>query len=368
MNCCKPRGPGRIRSAHHRWVHPASHLSLAVVVWIVYAASVPAEAGAEGPDPAHSTSIYIENDTFAGTDRNYTNGIKLTWTAAPLADLCEDPRILRLLCPLVEHLPFVNRPNCLHAVSLAIGQNMYTPEDTLTEALIEDDRPYAGILYLALGFHGRDETRMDSLELVLGVVGPHAYAEEAQCLWHDVVKKERPRGWENQLEDEPVVEVFYERKYRVLGSKPSRIVAYDLIPHVGGGLGNLYIYANAGIEGRFGFKVPDNFGTCPIRPGCVTGSAFDEFDPRTPGARNFGIHLFVSLDGQVVARNLYLDGSTFRDSHSVDKKYFVADAMVGIELTIWRFKLSYAYIYRTREWDQQPANHLYGSLTAAVSF
>jgi len=73
---------------------------------------------------------------------------------------------------VIEQLPFVNEPGFQHAVSFSIGQNIYTPEDLERSDLIQDDRPYAGITYLAIGFHSKNSHRMDSLELDLGIVGP----------------------------------------------------------------------------------------------------------------------------------------------------------------------------------------------------
>jgi lipid A 3-O-deacylase len=40
----------------------------------------------------------------------------------------------------------------------------------------------------------------------------------------------------------------------------------------------------------------------------------------------FGWCLFASFEGRAVARNIFLDGNTFTDSHSIDKKTFVGYA------------------------------------------
>jgi lipid A 3-O-deacylase len=79
---------------------------------------------------------------------------------------------------VIEKLPFVNEPGFQHAVSFSIGQNIYTPEDLERSDLIQDDRPYAVITYLAIGLHSKNSHRMDSLELDLGIVGPYSYAEQ----------------------------------------------------------------------------------------------------------------------------------------------------------------------------------------------
>ena len=41
---------------------------------------------------------------------------------------------------------------------------------------------------------------------------------------------------------------------------------WDAISHYGGAIGNLETKANAGGEVRFGWKLPDDFGSTPLRP------------------------------------------------------------------------------------------------------
>ena len=92
-------------------------------------------------------TLYWENDTFGGTDSNYTNGIQLSWSTPYLADNQEDGHLPGWSYPLINRLPFVKNPTAQRAISLSIGQLMFTPEDTRTSEIIEDYRPYAGYLY-----------------------------------------------------------------------------------------------------------------------------------------------------------------------------------------------------------------------------
>ncbi|MBW2561068.1 MAG: DUF2219 family protein, partial [Deltaproteobacteria bacterium] len=59
-----------------------------------------------------------------------------------------------------------------------------------------------------------------------------------------------------------------------------------------------------------------------IRPGSDSNAPLDSTDPRLSRPRRFGFHLFLAANGTAVAHNILLDGNTFRDSHSVDKKHF----------------------------------------------
>jgi hypothetical protein len=308
-------------------------------------------------------SFYIENDVIAGTDRDYTSGMKLNWTSRwyPALGTESDGQDRKgWVSSILDILPFFNKPGDRRALSISIGQSIYTPEDLERSDLILDDRPYAGYTYLGLAVHRTARKTMDTLELDIGIVGPHSYAEDVQEWAHRLFDSGKPRGWSNQLKDEFTLELIYERKWRLAASRLGHGFGYDFIPHLGARVGNVYIYANTGAELRFGWNPPGDFGTCPIRPGCESNAATDMEETR---GRSLGIHLFLNVDGRVVLRDIFLDGNTWKDSHSVDKRYFVADIGGGIGISAKRFKLTYGVIYRTKEFHDQSSNgQIFGTL------
>jgi hypothetical protein len=315
------------------------------------------------PSSSGAFSFYIENDAIAGNDRDYTSGMKLSWTSRwhPAPDIeSRDQDKKGLVSSALNILPFFNRPGDQRALSISVGQTIYTPEDLERSDLIVDDRPYAGYTYLGLSVHRTTPKIMDTLELDIGIVGPHSYAQDVQEWAHRLFDSEEPKGWDNQLQDEFALELIYERKWRLLASKLWQGFGYDFIPHLGARVGNVYIYANTGAEFRFGWNPPGDFGTCPIRPGCEVSGAPDMEGGR---GRPFGIHLFLNVDGRAVLRDIFLDGNTWKDSHSVDKRYFVADLGAGMGISAKRFKLTYGVIYRTKEFHEQSSNgQIFGTL------
>lgn len=320
-------------------------------------------------DPRFNTiTIYWENDALANTDRDYTNGIKLTWSTPYQFDETQT-RLPRWSYPIMNRLPYVKDTSRQRSVSLSVGQNIYTPEDIEEPNLIEDDRPYAGILYLAFGFHSKKERRKDSWEFDIGMVGPNSYAEQTQNRIHNLIGSPRAQGWDHQLEDELSLEAIYETQWRLLEARSEGRFGYDLISHVGARLGNVQFYTNGGAEFRIGWNLAPNFGTCPIRPGCETDSAAND---RMDGAFFYqtkrGLHFFLATDGRLVFRDIFLDGNTFHDSHRVDKKNFVADLMGGIGIVYGRVKASYAYVYRTKQFETQDDPQIFGAFTLSYSF
>ncbi len=146
-------------------------------------------------------------------------------------------------------------------------------------------------------------------------------------------------------------------------------LGYDVIPHAGFGFGNFFVYANGGGEVRSGFNLPNDFGSFTIRPGCESNASFDERNPRFFRPRHrVGLHVFAAVAGKAVMRNILLDGNTLKDSHRVDKKPFTADLLGGVSLIVYRFKLKYALVYRTKEFETQEEEELFGSITLSVSY
>jgi hypothetical protein len=328
--------------------------------------SGPCEALVLDDDPESDTTftLYWENDSFTGTDRNYTNGFKLTW-AKPYSRTQEaSGGVTRWM---IDHLPFINDPGAHRGISLSIGQNIYTPENTQTEDLIEDERPYAGFSYIGFGFLSRKGRRRDVWEIDIGVVGPWSQAETVQNFVHDFLNVGRANGWDNQLENELGLEVICESKWRLWQSPQWHNFGADIVPHLGGRMGNIAIYANTGLEFRLGWYVPKDFGTCPIRPGCDIGDA-DTGVADGYEQSKYGIHFFTSIDGRFVIRDLFLDGNTFQESHSVEKKLFVADLMTGIAVRFGSLQLSYAFTVRTKEYEEQEKNHNFGAFNASYTF
>ena len=323
---------------------------------------------AEGEEKLGTFSLYFENDLFANTDQGYTNGIKLSWISPDLTGYAESGKLPDWSLPYVRWLPFINEPGFQRNVALCMGQNIYTPEDISREDLIEDDRPYAGWAYMGIAFHSKNERRLDTMEFQLGIVGPASGAEQAQKLVHSKIDDQRPNGWDNQLKNEPGLAIIYERKLRVLQGGAREAPGFDAIAHIGGALGNVYTYANAGMEARAGWNIPPDFGDSIIRPGGDTNAPASARDPRLSGKHGYSLYVFSAVSGRAVLRDIFLDGNTFTASHSVDKKYFVADLCVGVSLLFYRFKLSYARVFRTKEFDGQKYNPSFGSITLSFSW
>ena len=333
----------------------------------------PAMAAGAGDDSC-VINIQVENDLFgSGADNHYTHGFRASYlfplrTQGRQRDCIPFEDAFRTVAETASD-PFkrflAERTN---RISLILGQSIFTPDDIENPNLIPDDRPYAGWLYVGAGLEsssgGEGRPFLEKFEINLGMVGPASLAEEVQTKWHALIDTRTPRGWDHQLKNEPGLVLSYERKWpfrKALGG------GYDaeLAPSAGLTLGNIYTYGAAGAMARIGHNVPDDYGPPRIRPGLQGSDTFAAL-PGREGA--FGWYLFAGFEGRAVARNIFLDGNSFADSHSVDKRPLVGDLQVGLVATYGPARLGFTNVFRTREFRGQDKIDEFGSITLSVRF
>jgi hypothetical protein len=241
-----------------------------------------------------------------------------------------------------------------------VQQAIFTPRNTATQIPDPRDRPYAGWLNASFGLIGETGALLDQVSLSFGMVGPASSGHEAQRLVHDIRGIDSPHGWAHQLRNEPTVQLHYQRSWRALAAYAfSSDYGIDLTPHAGLAVGNVYTFANAGATVRIGKDLQQDYGPPRIGPS-VPGSGF--FVPRS----TFGWYVFAGLEGRAVARNMFLDGNSFVESPSVDKRFLDADLQAGVALTFNQLRLSYTQVWRTKEFSGQPAPEKFGAVSASI--
>lgn len=248
---------------------------------------------------------------------------------------------------------------------ILLGQQIFTPKDTLADKPDPDDRPYAGWAFGGIGLiQDTERRRFDHFELLAGVVGPTAFGETVQNDWHQYIGVAEAEGWDHQIHDEPGVMLTYERKYRFLASMGNGYGA-DFIPEAGATIGNVMTYGQVGGLLRIGRNLEADYGPVRMRPS-LSGTSYFNSDALVG---DFGFYFFVGAQGRAVARNIFLDGNTFRDSRDVDSKALVADLTGGVSL-FWTeaVKLDVMAIHRTREFGGQDKASDYAGINLTVGF
>lgn len=279
--------------------------------------------------------LFVENDMLAGTDRYYTNGIKfgVGKVLESVGKLLEPPSN-RLLHWLTDAGPGTS-------VGLFVGQNMYTPRNIRIAENQPYDRPWAAWLYLGGVAQRVKADRLDTVELDVGMVGPAALGEQVQSKWHALIGAPQPRGWANQIPNEPAFLVAYLQKRRFGGGN------IQVVPHAGVTVGTVMTLARVGGIVRAGHNMT-GFGPDTVEPG---GAMLQSIRRAADGGKPSGFewYLFAGGDYRLVVRNIFLDGTLFRDSPSVDRRNTVYDLTVGLALRYKQLNFSLTRVRRSEE-------------------
>lgn len=337
----------------------------------------------------------LENDLFADTDQNYTNGVSFTAVSHDMVGKLKPeclPAPIRLHAELIRYLNpgfWTDADNPAHAQNVVVkfGQAMFTPKDFARTDLITDDRPYAGLLYVGMSWNRRKhETQseiemLDTREITLGVIGPMSLARQTQNIIHNIKAIDKFEGWSNQLGNEPALQMALDQKFKTYQG-PGAIApgfSADFIRSLGLQLGNIETSATAGIEGRVGWNIPNDFGTYPIRPGAenrppsaASIHGGDGKGPQYLTRPQAGIHLFGTVETKLVLHDFSLDGNLFQSSHSVTRRPWIAQAALGLSaqspVAGHGVKLALMRVWRTREFEEQGPSHAYGSVSLSMDF
>lgn len=280
----------------------------------------------------------LENDKWGdGADRHYTHGTRIARSSDAT------PQWIRRLAA-----PF----RCLACTSpgefkLELGQEIYTPENTWTTALVVDDRPYAGWAYGAMTLSGERAVggrrrALNEVRLEVGVIGPAAGASRTQALMHRERDIDVAQGWSHQLENEPGAVLTYKRGVRMPVGREGGAFHHDVAPYFETAAGNVRSHVAGGVTWRSGRNL----------------------DGR-PGAAAPGWRLFADVNTRFVGRNALLGGTTETGTYyAVEPEPVVATVAAGVEYEARRFSVRLARERRGREFVGQREPDEYG----AVSF
>lgn len=310
--------------------------------------------------------IVEENDWFYhAKDRDYTQGARISYT---FDILNPGDKTHRYFDAAANYLPmFGGDKDRRQWEWIALGQNIYTPRDKSLVNPDPADRPYAGWLYTGISFmqdHGSQS--LDHAELLIGVVGPAAAAKATQKAAHEILSGSAPQGWGYQIKNEPGIALSLEKKWRYhqpIGSQ--RGFGVEVIPESGLTIGNVWTYAQAGAVLRLGQNLLANYGTPRIRP-APSGTSY--FNPELMTTL-VGWNVYAGAQGRAVAHNIFLDGNTFSDSRSVDKKLLVGTATAGLSLYMRTGpNFDFAYVWCSQDFDMDRGCSHYGGANIGWKF
>lgn len=315
---------------------------------------------------ARAIGLYVENDARTvggpGSDQAYSNGLRLSYVYAR----GESPSWAEFFADRSETFRR-ERDKALVNYSVSLAHQIFTPENKVRTDLIEDDRPYAAWLSLSFGANLRTPSHGHFIELSLGTVGPAAGGQAVQNEFHRIIKRPEAGGWEHQLKNEPTLQLAYQQrlKFFELGEPGNK--TFDVIPYFGGMLGNVMTSAHFGGVIRFGTQIPDDLG--PTRPSSSDGDSFLAPNVTSVGTpERWSLYAFAGARGVATARNLFLDGNSFTESHRVHKYPLTAETEFGLGLQRQPLSLIWRFVTRSPEFKERGRFNSFGSVSGALTF
>lgn len=282
-------------------------------------------------------------DNTVGED---TSDGHLTWGwRIALTPNATDPEWFR---PIQEFLPWLSDRATVRSAS-SLQQYAFTPDENRFNQGFKE-RPHAGFLTYEerasladpLGEHSQ---RLDTLALTLGVVGPLSGAEALHEAAHDLAG-ETTADWD-QLDNEPVINLYYEHARRFLLLKSRAQENLEFMPYGGVALGNALTYGAIGATVRIGGELTKDRGA--YRPGPLLNSNIYAED-----GDYWAWSLFLGSEARLVAHNLFVEGNTFQDNNlGADAEVLVYDFQAGFEVGWGANRLTIVNLWRSEEFETQ---------------
>jgi len=290
------------------------------------------------------SNFYFENDIFLKTDTQYTAGWKFS-----------NVYFVPSLHLDILKIPFLFDIKKTHFISVALAQQIYTPADLNISEVILHDRPYAGWFYIELGLHQSSKDELDSLSVQFGVVGKLSGGEAVQKGIHHILGNEAPKGWSNQLSNEVGVNLSYQHKWRFVPDD-FFFMSSNIIPFLSGTLGNVRSEVAGGFLVRIGLNPIEDFGSSSIDIGGENGIPIRTNCLRSEYGR-WSFTLNLSASGKAIAHDIFLDGNTFKESHSVEKENFVFYNSFGFSIRYEHYAFDYIVTSSTQHFSAKNSNY-----------
>ena len=296
-----------------------------------------------------ATQVVLDNDSFnfwqapaRRADREYTQGTRFM-VLVPTHNA-----LVRRLLGGPNSCESNGNHDCRMA-SFALTQGIYTPTLNVLRRL-PGERPYAGWLGGEVGVLRERQHAMTALALEVGVTGAASLAAPAQKAVHRLFGFPEPQGWDAQLPSELAALATYRGAATLIRLMPARAGMRALLAPVWTlRAGTVATDATAGAQLTLGLNAP-----APWK------SATNVYGDR------WSLFFRAGAQQTVVARNVFLDGSTFSSSVRVDKLRWVAEQQLGVGARTPLGLLEWQVHSRGREYRMQPRAHAYSTLSFSV--
>jgi lipid A 3-O-deacylase len=212
--------------------------------------------------------------------------------------------------------------------AFSLGQRIFTPLHKKIAPPDPKERPYAGYIYFRYDIKEKlDEENEIFYSIEPGWIGPGALGKEAQCGVHKLLSQACPKGWPYQLHNElgltlrlGVINTTYRDFFIFNGNHKNTIILE---------VGNISTAAHISSEVRWESK---------------------------------HLYYFAGPHLHLIARDITLDGNTFRDSPSVDKHHVVSELRGGIGAKYDAYAITWFIAVRSPQFSTQGSSYNFGGV------
>ncbi|MCF0042926.1 lipid A deacylase LpxR family protein [Dyadobacter fanqingshengii] len=281
--------------------------------------------------------LHYDNDFFAKSDYYYTQGYSF-----------------ELITPGL-------RKNPLNKLLLRTGRSMqyglafehygFTPTSISSDAILYNDRPFAGCIMLKSFRISVDTLKKTRLVAILstGMIGPVAFAGKMQTKIHEWTGDRDPRGWQNQIKNDLIINYAVQFQKQVFNYKNH--VALNTETQMQ--MGTLTNKAQAGLTVRLG-KFYSPFDNAPVKLTrklqCYIYNqpliGFNAYDATLQGG-------LFSTNSPYKLRSSQINRVTFQDNF-------------GLVVQYWRIYLEYYQSFLTREFHTG-MDHRWGGVKVGIA-
>lgn len=267
-----------------------------------------------------------ENDLFFDTDRFYTSGVQLSIKRSRDARGAVARGLTRGACAW-----FGCEDSVLLTSQTNYGQLIYTPSNITISAPQPQDRPWAGLLYVEqiYALLSPDQRTLTTLTAQAGVTGPASLSEQAQKLFHKIIDRPEPKGWDNQIGGTLALTASAERRSAI--DSLSAALPGDVRLNTAGywrlAVGNTMTYAAVGLAVVVGKNLPP---VSPPPPGIGNKLVQDAAGATACMLSWLQCTAFAAVETRLMGRNIFLDGRLVGDDPSVQRRKVVTDLMMGV--------------------------------------
>jgi len=314
--------------------------------------------------------LQLDNDLFAGSDRDYTSGARIGVIREVPLDSELGQRINRRLQKRSKKLGEYRLQSFRigdqvesFATGYALTQLMFTPEDFTTLTAPEGERPYAGWLGLEISWHVKAIDFVNSFTWSIGTTGDSSLAQKSQNWVHQNISGSPIfQGWDSQVPSELTLNVHFDHKQRLRKLSKNKLFGLEVDGYYeyGFSAGNFQSNAYVGSLARIGYRLPSSFTTPRVQLGSY---AHELFSSSKTNEEPFSAFAYAGFRATGVLHDISLDGPVFRGfDTSVESKPLVGEALYGFGARYRNVELVFSQTIRSDEFVNQTENQRFGSL------